>query len=262
VSAFLARLAFWALVASAAGAVVVAAVWSAQHTLLSGNPHFTLRQFEVTVTGQLARPEVLTMLAQYGVEADATNLFDIDLHRLRADLLNDESGLIDDATVSRRLPDTLVVAIYERQPVAQLIKQRGKLIDSDGWILPPRYDATSLGLPVITGIKSARELTEGQQTDDTLVIAALELLHLCAVKPYGPWFDIALINLDYAREARLHVYLRERGIFSDRARIILPAEGLEDAMSKVEDITRERTRARQPTSFIDATYEVNIPVRG
>jgi len=43
--------------------------------------------------------------------------------------------------------------------------------------------------------------------------------------------------------------------------VILPTQGITEAMDRLMVIINKRTRARQSTSFINATYEINVPVK-
>ncbi len=62
-------------------------------------------------------------------------------------------GWVADARVSRRLPDTLVIDIVERRPVA-IWQQQGRytLIDATGMRLPGVDPAAVPGLPVLVGV--------------------------------------------------------------------------------------------------------------
>lgn len=62
-------------------------------------------------------------------------------------------GWVADARVSRRLPDTLVIDIVERRPVA-VWQERGRytLIDASGKRLPGVDAASVPGLPVLVGV--------------------------------------------------------------------------------------------------------------
>jgi cell division protein FtsQ len=74
----------------------------------------------------------------------------VDLHALRASLM--ELSWVEDARVSRQLPDTIVVDIVERQPHAALRKaDRLVLIDHTGHELEPVSEAEAKGLLRISG---------------------------------------------------------------------------------------------------------------
>lgn len=91
----------------------------------------------------------------------------IDVAEVRRELMG--YGWVADARVSRRLPDTLVIDLVERSPVA-VWQSRGRytLIDADGRLLPGVDPASVPGLPVIVGQGAPRQMRSLQ----TLLAAA------------------------------------------------------------------------------------------
>ena len=74
----------------------------------------------------------------------------LDLDAVRAELL--QYGWVADARVSRRLPDTLVIDLVERSPVAVWQNRNAyMLIDNNGRLLPGVDAATMPGLPILVG---------------------------------------------------------------------------------------------------------------
>lgn len=81
----------------------------------------------------------------------------VDLDGLRARLL--ELSWVEDARVSRQLPDTLVVDVVERRPVAVLRKPgRLVLIDATGRELEPVSAERAKGRLVVSGPGAARQM--------------------------------------------------------------------------------------------------------
>ncbi len=78
------------------------------------------------------------------------SMLDLDLHGLRAEIM--KLGWVGDARISRRLPDTLVVNIVERQPVA-IWQNEGKLslVDGKGVVLNGVDPRNMAGLPLVVG---------------------------------------------------------------------------------------------------------------
>ena len=247
------------------GTVVLAALWGAGYGLrrvfFLDNAHFTVEHIQPQVYGRLTPADVVKKLDEIGIKRGQTNLFAVDLEHVRQEL-EDWHVLVQRAVVSRRLPDRLVVEIYERQPVAQLTAPRGKLIDDEGRILPPRRNAQVSLLPIITGIPGIGSARVGTVLEGDLVSSALYFLELLDTQPYGKYLQVNLIQLDRA-EGALKVFVRERDPFREGACIILPAEpeAMQKALQRVSVIVRNRLKARQQTGFIDATYETNVPVR-
>ena len=81
----------------------------------------------------------------------------VDLDEVRGKLM--QFPWIEDARVSRRLPDTLVIDIVERKPAAiWQHRQRLALIDKDGVVLAPvRLDAMPDDLPLVVGPAANRQ---------------------------------------------------------------------------------------------------------
>ncbi|HEY1124930.1 MAG TPA: cell division protein FtsQ/DivIB [Sphingobium sp.] len=78
------------------------------------------------------------------------SMLDLDLVGLRAEIM--KLGWVEDARVSRRLPDTLVVDIVERRPVA-IWQQGGRLnlIDAKGVVLTGVDPRSMAHLPLVVG---------------------------------------------------------------------------------------------------------------
>lgn len=83
----------------------------------------------------------------------------VDLEGTRAELM--KFGWIEDARVSRRLPDTLVVDIVERVPTAiWQYQHRLALIDRQGHVIGPVDDRAMPDLPVVVGPGANRRATD------------------------------------------------------------------------------------------------------
>jgi cell division protein FtsQ len=97
-----------------------------------GQAGFTMSRVEIRGARRVSRLEV------YNIAFDqaSTAMPSVDLAATRARLL--EFGWVKEARVSRRLPDTLVIDIVERQPVAiWQNNQQLSLIDAEGVVLEP-----------------------------------------------------------------------------------------------------------------------------
>ena len=84
------------------------------------------------------------------------SMLSLDLPKVRADML--KLGWVKDARISRRLPDTLVVDIVERDPVA--VWQHGgqlHLIDVAGVVLQPVSASAMPDLPLVVGPNANRQ---------------------------------------------------------------------------------------------------------
>ena len=203
------------------------------------NPHFTLMRVQVKVNGQLQPAEITARLTRLGVRAGAKNLFMLDLRALRRDLL--DYVMVADARLRLRLPDTLVVEVDARVPVAKYQGRSLCLVDSDGWVMPARIDPKLQSLPLILGVLNGQRQRIGAQCHDEMVLRALQFLRFIAIRPYGCYFDVGVIQLDYDR-AVLRVHLRARGTLREHTQLLLPANpsyDMDEALQRVEAILRD-----------------------
>lgn len=112
----------------------------------AGRAGFQVKRVEVNGVDRMDR------LTVYGIALDQHSMAMplVDLDRVRGRLI--EHGWIEDARVSRRLPDTLVVDIVERKPAAiWQNNQKLSLIDEHGVVLE-RVDPNAMpDLPILVG---------------------------------------------------------------------------------------------------------------
>jgi len=112
-----------------------------------GRMGFVVRNIQVTGLKQVDRDTVYRIVS----EAHGQDMPLVDLSELRSQLL--QLGWIEDARVSRRLPDTLAIDLVERVPAAVLQRnQQLSLIDAQGHVLAA-VDAHTMPvqLPLVIG---------------------------------------------------------------------------------------------------------------
>ena len=113
---------------------------------------FEIRVVEITRTDRISRDEVLAMLDL----EPGRGLLLIDLVQAQRSL--ETHPWIRRATVRRVFPDTLVVELDEREPVAVLKTGAGGrefLLDREGALISEGVPAADEGLPVLTGVDYA-----------------------------------------------------------------------------------------------------------
>jgi cell division protein FtsQ len=118
----------------------------------AGRAGFAVKRVELT---GLERMDRLTV---YNIALDQHSMAMplVDLEKVRSQLMR--YGWVEDARVSRRLPDTLVVDIVERKPAA--IWQNNKklsLIDASGVVLERVNPDSMPALPILVGANANRE---------------------------------------------------------------------------------------------------------
>ena len=170
------------LVASMAGVPTMAAVQLAR---LAGDAGFEVRRVEVR---GVERMNELKVYEKVLAERDRAMPL-VDLQRLREELL--QLSWVEDARVSRQLPDTLVVDIVEREPRAVLKKPgRYVLIDAKGHELEPVKADRAKTMLTLAGPGAGRQIA----TLDRLLEAAP------ALKPQvreGEWVGNRRWNLTF-----------------------------------------------------------------
>jgi cell division protein FtsQ len=182
------RLTFW-LVAGMVLMVSTLFAWHLTEEFLIKDDRFRIAEAQ-ELTGQ--SPNLVVEGVHYAAASQVRHVFAQDFGRSlylvpiqarREQLL--EIDWVEDAAVSKVWPDTLRVAIHEREPVAfvRLPPFRGKdglttlaLIDRYGHVLRPRV-AAKFTLPVISGVRE-NETIESRRAR---VLRALEML-----KEIGP----------------------------------------------------------------------------
>ena len=228
------------------------------HVFFSSNPYFALKHVDIEIVKGIFTENDIKKKVR--AKHDGANLFSIDCGALRQSILQDT--LVQEIEVRRLLPDTLSLTVYGRTPVAQIISRGGNLVDADGIILRPSQKSEIQNLPIITGVHGIGKYNIGEKLTSPLVLKAIRLLKLKEVIPNGNWLDIHLIQLNKNSEA-FRVYLNENKtcLIREGAQLILPMANTEDALSRAMAIFEQRVQARQPTSFIDVTYQKRVPVR-
>ena len=133
----------------------VPAMAQQQVALLASDAGFEVRKVKVTGVERMNELKVYERaLAQRNVPMPL-----VDLAALRAELL--ELSWVEDARVSRQLPDSLVIDVVERTPHAALRKPgRLMLIDETGAELQPISQANAKGMLVIAGPGAKAQVEE------------------------------------------------------------------------------------------------------
>ena len=115
-----------------------------------GDHFFEIRVVEITRTDRISRDEVLAMLDL----EPGRGLLLVDL--VQAQRALETHPWIRRATVRRVFPDTLVVELDEREPVAVLKTGAGGrefLLDREGTLISEGVPAADEGLPILTGVE-------------------------------------------------------------------------------------------------------------
>ena len=156
------RVATWTITGGVVAVALVAGAWAGVPAMVgdavaegAGRAGFRVGQIEITGLKRMDRMSVYAVALED--QRNATAMPAVDLEGIRRKLLR--YGWIADAHVSRRLPDTLLIDIVEREPAAVWQNNGGlALIDKAGVVLDDRVSADAMpDLPLVVGPGADRE---------------------------------------------------------------------------------------------------------
>ena len=226
------------------------------------NPAFLLSHIEIQTPNEQLRIAAEECLRNNQVQEGLITLPRIDLRSLREELC--KNPRVANAELQRIFPNTLRVTIKPRVPVAilrfPLESGRGELkIDQEGYVLPADLPGVTAVLPRVTGLTKPENFVEGQKTEDPGVLAFLEFLKTCALRPDGSVYEVFIARLDTENE-KMTLYLEANGPFKQSARIVMPTNNISTHLDRIGIIVELKRNRNQTISYVNATYN-NIPVR-
>lgn len=211
------------------------------------NERFLLEHLVVRSDGRLRADHV----RQYAGIREGMGLFEIRLPAVRDNLLS--VPLVESVCLERRLPDTLIVDIRERVPIARLQATSvpfAMSIDRNGMLLAlAPQDVTR---PLITGF-SGQGLRPGLQLSDPAVRAALELVELCDAPQYSR--IVRLVRIDLSSPYYMEVQ------FAQGERVMMPYEKCDVKLKYACEIIKRAADMGQAVAALDMTVEKNFPVK-
>ncbi len=207
-------------------------------TLFLTSSAFGVSEIQVVGSTHLSSADVVRLC---GVEL-GTNLLKVPTRAIRDGLL--ASPRVAEATVSRRLPGTIIVRVVEREGVALLLSgQQYAEFDQSG--LPVEFHRliSALGLPVITGV-AVDGITLGTRVEGVDLGSALAVAAALGTSGRARISEVAV---DQAGE--LVLYTRD-GI----PVYIGPAMGLEAKVTALLDILDDIQANDLDVSYVDVRY--------
>jgi len=172
------------------------------HDYMTQCEYFRAKQVSVEGTSRLNSRKVLQ---QAGIR-EGTNILALNLSLARKRLL--AHPLIADASVSRELPDTVIVRIKEHVPMAVLDLGRKFIVNTKGEIFKELKASDPKGLPLVTGLSFA-DINVSDKAMSKPFKAVISVLHLGRMKnSILPNRMIKRIDVD--REIGLTLYAMER----------------------------------------------------
>ena len=188
----------WVPMAALVALVLMAwLVWKTGEWLFWGNPDYTLRKLVVQVEGQVITSN---HVREYTGLREGTNLFALNLGQVRSDFLK-KTPIAKSIVIQRRLPDTAIVTVIERVPLARLGRGSSMGVDREGYVFSLRSGTREF--PVISG--SADTAVRLGSRVDASALNAIEALDACNRIKAGEQVKIA--SIDVSSKECLDLYL-------------------------------------------------------
>ena len=200
----MARFKTFGLVVAVVGVLVAALqltsfIEAGPELLTKAGESLPIKEVQIDTDGSLDHEWLLSQLAI----AEDENLLSIDLSALKDKL--ESVGQIENAELERLFPDTLVVSVKERQPIARLLAQRPSgerillFVDEAGYVFEAQSIDKGLAnsLPFIDGVALKREGDRFSQIEGIAPLATL-LQEARSIAPhiYRRWRVISLEEKD------------------------------------------------------------------
>ncbi|MBN1917165.1 MAG: FtsQ-type POTRA domain-containing protein [Verrucomicrobia bacterium] len=213
---------------------------------LHNSAEYVVHHIEVEGVSLLTADEVLKSAA---LEPEKP-ILSYNIRKARQVLLAEP--MIREATVTRRLPDTIVVRVLERTPVARLALNNSQcLVDRDGFLLTDT--GAQATLPVIVGVYvDIKDPAPGMQIRSEKLEAGLLVVALCKESPVLTEIGIVSVNVLSLGNVKLLpapgprvlpgavVELGEGGFGKKLARLAVAIAHSEGKQLRRADFTRDR----------------------
>lgn len=156
---------------------------------------------EVRIEG-LRRLDEDTVLLQSGI-GRGNNVLYFDAETVRENV--ESLPLVKKCKVAQIFPDTVVLTIEERIPIATIqVNSRSYEIDDDGVVLR-EYESDELPLaPYITNVRDLEFVTEGMVVESPALMAALEVWQVYAGTPMAMETTVAEISAESEDTIRMY----------------------------------------------------------
>ena len=212
------------------------------------NPRFTIREIRIA-EGRIKTADMIREYFAYKGVTEGANLFGFDLTTFRDEYLA-YNPVVRQLTIRRRLPDTLEVAVVERQPLARLGQRDTLVCDREGFMF--RLSAGLHELPVIIG--NTDPLLAPGRTVEGLTRAAVDVLAACE----DPRLGLLVLGIDIRKRDYLVVHIVAPSGIQE---VMLAWEGMgepttPDSRAAMEHQLRRvrQTSLVEERSQIDATF--------
>ena len=207
------------------------------------NDFFAVRNVEITTDGSLAAD----LIREYAGVREGLNLFEARPDEIRDRLLS--VAVIATARAGRRFPDTVVIDVTERTPVARLGTRSGGTplaADATGHVLGP--SSVRAGLPIVSGLRD-KALRPGDVIADPLMAVALRVLEICSRPDLRKAMPVA--SVDVSSDTWITLQLK------GGEQILLSHDGLETKLERFPMMRDAARRRGLDLALYDMTADAN-----
>lgn len=176
--------------------------WKLGAVLFWENPQYTIQKLDIHIEGATITSAHVREYMRIG---EGTNLFAANLYTLRSNFLR-KAPIAKSVKLQRRLPDTLLIEIIERIPLARIGRWGTLAVDREGCVFNLR--AGGRDYPVITGYADSN-LKPGGRVDQS-VMNAIEIVDICNRSKLGEQVKIASLEVGPKDHLELSLTAGER----------------------------------------------------
>jgi cell division septal protein FtsQ len=151
---------------------------------------FIIRDLQVLATS----PRTKALVKDYTQIKEGQNIFGFDITAVREYVMANSPNF-QSLTITRYLPDRVVINVIDRTPLARIGHRGGMVADSEGCVFISR--SGTRGLPAISGYDS-RDLEPGMRVAGN-VMAALQVVEGCE----SPQIDMRPLDVDVSDPEKL-----------------------------------------------------------
>ncbi|NQT84152.1 FtsQ-type POTRA domain-containing protein [bacterium] len=217
------------------------------------NPKYAVKHIVIRGNEKLSKEEIINLsLLEKG-----ENIFRSRIYRAKERL--SELPLIEQVSVSRFVPDAIVIEVVERRPRAMLSGRKKFLADYSGVLLPRSCCREPGKLPLIVGPDTS-QLSVGDRCSQPGMTKAMRVLELCQFSPLSDMAEVDGIDSSNPDDIRLYF---KRGDYTKRGCQVRIGDGdFEQKLAKLADLLESvvKKKGGRRIESVDLTLE-NVPVR-
>ncbi len=212
---------------------------------LLSDPKYAIKHIIVHGNQRLSKQEIVRL----SLLTKGQNIFRARIHQTRERLL--KLALVDEASVSRFMPDIIVIEVVERSPRARLSDSDRLLADYSGVILSRCCSSAPEKLPLIVGVDTS-SLSVGDRCSQPTMAHAMRVLQLCRSPRLAELIEVA--RIDSSQPDDLRLYLKEGTYTKEECGVRVGGEDFEQRLANLAEILKGvAEKHKKKARWIDLT---------